>query len=139
MLVSQKKKKISWPGDLVAPLYQILESECEVDQNKEHFWAIGLNNRNIIQYIELVSLGIVNRTLVHPREVFRMAIIKGVTSLIVSHNHPGGETHPSEDDLAVTRKLKDAGQIVGIKLLDHIIIGSGKFDGFYSFNEHSVL
>lgn len=125
MLLSQKKQKISGPEAVANILQAMLDNEHEIDQQKEHFWVIGLNGANVIQYVDLVSLGLLNRTLVHPREVFRMAIAKGVNSIIVAHNHPSGSLEPSNDDLAVTKQLKAAGQVVGIEVLDHIILGEG--------------
>jgi DNA repair protein RadC len=104
---------------------------------KEHFWVVGLNTRNAIQYIDLASLGTLNSSLVHPREVFRFAILKAVSSVIVSHNHPSGDPEPSDDDLTITRRLTEAGRIVGIDLLDHIVIGTR--GSFYSFKEKGVI
>jgi DNA repair protein RadC len=98
---------------------------------KEHFWVIGLNTRCAIQYIDLASLGTLNASLVHPREVFRFAIFKAVSSVILSHSHP------SEDDLAITKHLTEAGKILGIEVLDHIIIGD--HTSFYSFKEKGVI
>ena len=100
----------------------ILGSENKIDQGKEHFWTIGLNQRNGIKYIELVSLGTLNASLVHPREVFRMAIFEGIGALIIVHNHPSGDSDPSEDDLTIIKRLQKAGEIVGIKILDSVII-----------------
>lgn len=139
MILSQQRKKIRWPLDVAPILHAILDQEDEIDRNKEHFWCIGLNGRNVIQYIELASLGIVNRSLVHPREVYRFAIMKGVQSLIIAHNHPSGDTMPSQDDIAVTRQLYDAGKIIGIKLLDHIIISDDKSRPFYSMLEAGIV
>lgn len=135
MIVSQRKKQIRIASDVADILQTILSKEDEYDRDKEHFWTIGLNGRNTVVYIDLVTLGINNRTLIHPREVFRHAIAKGVNAIIIAHNHPSGSTMPSADDRAVTKQLVDAGKIVGIKVLDHIVIG----DGFYSFKEKGIL
>ncbi|MCP4748503.1 MAG: JAB domain-containing protein [Desulfobacteraceae bacterium] len=145
MIVSQKRQKVFSPGDVCKIVIGILSKENEVDQDKEHFWVFGLNGNNLILYIELVSLGILNRTLVHPREVFRMAILKGVNSVILAHNHPGGSTSPSLNDIAVTKNLKNAGKILGIKVLDHVIVSNAKpfnsfvsdCDQFYSFDNQN--
>lgn len=138
MIISKKKKTIRFPTDIVEVLQHILDTEDEVDQNKEHFWVIGLNSGNVIQYIELTSLGIANRALVHPREVFRHAIQKGATAIIVAHNHTSGSITPSADDRQVTSQLKTAGEVIGINLLDHIIIGNGTTE-HYSFLENKDL
>ncbi len=126
------KKQIDNPEKIAEVLKSILLAEDENDRKKEHFWAIGLNSRNIIEYVELVSLGTINASIVHPREVFRLAMLKQATSIIISHNHPSGDSNPSEDDLAITKRLKNAGEILGIELLDHIIIGKE----FYSFKDN---
>ena len=113
-------------ADGVAKIFRaILEMECDIDRDKEHFWVIGLSQANKIKYIELVSLGILNASLVHPREVFRFAIMKAVAGIILVHNHPSGETNPSEQDIRITKQLSEAGKILGIKLYDHVILGEG--------------
>ncbi len=105
----------------------ILEAENDVYRDKEHFWAIGLDTKNRIKYVELVSLGSLSTSIVHPRETFRMAIMKGVASIMVGHNHPSGDTSPSTDDLTITKRLKECGDILGIRLLDHVIIAGKSF------------
>lgn len=107
----------------------ILATEGEIDREKEHFFAIGLNRKNCIKYIDLVSLGSQSAAVIHARETYRFAVMKGIDALIVAHNHPSGDPEPSEDDLAITRRLANAGDILGIKLLDHVIVGNetGKF------------
>lgn len=131
-----EKIQLDSPKKVVEILQKVLKSEDLIDQEKEHFWVIGLNNRNIIKYLELISLGILNANLVHPREVFRLAIMKGVASIIVSHNHPSGDPEPSEDDLEITKRLKKSGEILGIEVLDHLIITNKRF---YSFKERGLI
>ena len=97
---------------------------------QEHFWCMGLTTKNRIIYLELVSLGTLTEGLVHPREVFKSAIIKGVACLIFCHNHPSGEAEPSGADIDITKRLKEGGELLGLKVLDHIIISD---DGLYSF------
>ena len=137
MLVKARKQIVSNPQAVHEVLSKVLSAESEVDRMKEHFWVVGLNTRNAIQYIDLASLGTLSSSLVHPREVFRFAILKAVSSVIVSHNHPSGDPEPSEDDLAITRRLTEAGKIVGIEVLDHIVIGTR--GSFYSFKEKGVI
>ena len=115
---------------------KVLKNECEVDQQKEHFWVMGLNVKNRVLYLELVSLGILTESVVHPREVFKSAIIKNVANLIFCHNHPSGESGPSENDITVTRRLKEGGGILGIKILDHIILGD---NDIFSFAREGML
>jgi DNA repair protein RadC len=85
--------------------------------------------------VELVSLGTLTSSLVHPRETFRRAVKQGSASIIVAHNHPSGEVDPSEEDTKVTKLLFEAGNILGITMLDHLIIAKGKF---YNFRDNSV-
>ena len=132
-----KKKEITCSTNVAEICASILRAENEVDQSKEHLWSIGLNTRNKIKYVELVTLGLLNNTIVHPREVFRMAIMEGVASLIVCHNHPSGSIEASPEDKKKTSELEQAGKIIGITLLDHVIIGgNGKH---YSFLDGGLL
>jgi len=137
MLVKARKQTVSNPQTVQGVLSKVLNSENEVDRMKEHFWVIGLSTRNAIQYIDLVSLGTLNASLVHPREVFRFSILKAVSSIILSHNHPSGNAEPSEEDMKITRRLVEAGKIIGIEVLDHIVIGDR--DSFYSFKERGII
>ena len=99
----------------------ILYSYDEFEKEKEHFFVLGMNNKSNIIYIDLVSIGTVSETIVHPREVFRYAILKGVSGILVVHNHPSGELMPSKEDLSTTKRLVECGKILGITILDHII------------------
>ncbi|HOS59182.1 MAG TPA: DNA repair protein RadC [Syntrophorhabdaceae bacterium] len=96
---------------------------CIKDMKKEHFMLMMLNTRNKIIRIENISVGTLNASLVHPREVFNKAIAHAASSVVIAHNHPSGDPEPSEEDLKITKRLIDAGRIIGIKVLDHIIIG----------------
>ena len=93
--------------------------------DREHFVVILLNRKNGIIGINTVSVGDLSSSIVHPREVFKPAIVAGAASIIVAHNHPSGDPAPSRDDINVTKRLKEAGDILGINVLDHIIIGDG--------------
>ncbi len=93
------------------------------DMKKEHFMLIILNTKNKITSIETISIGTLNASLVHPREVFNKAISHTASSVIIAHNHPSGDPEPSEEDLKITRRLMEAGKILGIEVLDHIIVG----------------
>jgi DNA repair protein RadC len=103
---------------------------------REHFLGLYLNTRNRLLARETVSLGSLNASLVHPREVFEPAVRLGAANVVVVHNHPSGETDPSEDDLGITRRLRAAGEILGISLLDHVIVGSR---GYTSLKEEGHL
>ena len=113
-------------------LLAILDAEREIDRDKEHYWGIGIDSRQMIRYIELISLGTVSESLAHPRETYRLAVLKSVPFLMIAHNHPSGYTEPSDSDVKLTRRMKLAGEILGIELLDHLVI-SGKT--FYSFQD----
>jgi DNA repair protein RadC len=93
-----------------------------VRSDREQFIALYLDARNQVIAHHTVSIGTTNASLVHPREVFKLAIIKNACALIVAHNHPSGGVDPSTTDLELTKRLKDAGKILGIELLDHVII-----------------
>jgi DNA repair protein RadC len=97
------------------------------DVKKEHFKSITLDTKNRVIKIHTVSIGILDSSLVHPREVFRDAIVSSSASLIVAHNHPSGDPTPSAEDKRITQRLAEAGQIIGIELLDHIILGDNRW------------
>lgn len=91
--------------------------------DREHFIVLFLDTKNNVLAQETVSMGSLNASIVHPREVFRSAVKKSVASIIAVHNHPSGDPKPSQEDIEVTERLKAAGQLLGIPLLDHVIIG----------------
>jgi len=124
------KINVTNPKKVVDILQKILKAEGRIDQDKEHFWVVGLNPRNVIKYLELVSLGTLDTNLVHPREVFRLAIVKAVAQIVIAHNHPSNDPEPSEADLEITKKLEEAGKILGIEVIDHIIIAGKEFTSF---------
>mgnify|MGYP001574948314 FL=1 len=106
------------------------------DKAKEHFKLILLNTRNKIIGISTVSIGTLDSSLVHPREVFKEAIAHNAYSVMLAHNHPSGDPEPSEDDITITRRLIEAGKILGIEVTDHIIISK---NGFFSFKEKGLI
>ncbi len=103
---------------------------------KEHFKILLLNTKNEIISSNLVSVGSLNSSLVHPREVFVNAIKKSASCIILVHNHPSGNTRPSEEDINITKRLIEAGKIIGIDVLDHIIIGDGSY---CSLKEQAII
>lgn len=104
--------------------------------SEEHFNVILLNTKNMIIDTILISVGTINTSLVHVREVFKNAIKKNANSIILVHNHPSGDSSPSSEDKALTKRLCAAGQLLGIKVLDHIIIGK---DNYFSFMEENMI
>lgn len=138
MIISEEKKQVKSAEGIAAIFRSMLKAEHTTDQSKEHFWVMGLSNKSFIQYIELVSLGTLDSTLVHPREVFRFAIMKACSKIVLVHNHPGGCPLPSKNDETITRRLESAGNIVGIKVLDHVIVGEHSHYSFQSEGKISV-
>jgi DNA repair protein RadC len=135
MVVSRERAKLSCPTEVGGHLKKILKKEDSLSRDKEHFWVITLNTHHKVKFVELVSLGTLTENYVHPREVFRRAIKAGACSIIVGHNHPSGENKPSQADISLTNKLKEAGKIIGIEVLDHVIIGNTIF----SFKEEGLI
>lgn len=135
----REKGAVLKPEDVAAILRKVLAAEQPIDRDKEHFWIFGLDRRNGLKYLELVCLGTLDAALVHPREVYRLAVMKGVASVILAHNHPSGCCDPSHDDETITKRLVEAGKILGIEALDHVIIGTAKNKGYWSFQEKHRL
>jgi len=100
--------------------------------DKEHFMILHLDTRKRVIKDEIVSVGTLNSSLIHPREVFKSAIKESANSIILVHNHPSGEPDPSNEDEDITEKIFDAGELLNIQVLDHVIIGDNKY---YSFKE----
>lgn len=104
-------------------------------ETKEYFFTLHLDGKNRIICIDMVSVGSLNQSIVHPREVFKTALLSSAAAIILLHQHPSGDPTPSREDIEITRRLKEAGELLGIRVLDHIIIG----DTFMSFVERGVL
>ncbi len=109
--------------------------------SQEMFVVLSLDMKNRVIDRTLVSLGTVNATVCHPREVFRPAIMNGAVSVIVAHNHPSGDPTPSAEDMKITRQLVEAGKIIGIPVLDHIVIGREEITppGYLSMRDKGYL
>jgi DNA repair protein RadC len=118
------------PKDVFDNLKDIRESK------KEHFVVFFLDSRNQQIHREIISIGTINASLVHPREVFEPAVKYLAVQVILAHNHPSGELEPSEEDLTVNKRLVEAGKLLGIEVLDHIIVTK---DSFSSFKENGLL
>jgi DNA repair protein RadC len=111
-----KTTTICAPRDILRSIKPFIRSD------REQFIALYLDARSQVIAHHIVSVGTTNATLVHPREVFKPAIIKNACAVIVAHNHPSGGAEPSENDLELTERLREAGRILGIELMDHLII-----------------
>ncbi len=105
-------------------------------EQQEYFYIVMLDNKNQVIDYNMISKGLINRTLVHPREVFAPALENRSVSLVVLHNHPSGETMPSIQDRKITKRLVEVGKLVGINILDHIILGS---DEYFSFVDQGIM
>lgn len=92
-------------------------------ETKEYFISLILDGKNRIVATEIVSVGSLNQSIVHPREVFKTALLSSAAAIVLIHNHPTGDPTPSREDLEITRRLREAGDLLGVKVLDHIIIG----------------
>ena len=128
--------KIASPGTVCEVLKSLLNTEDEVDRDREHFWVFQLDTRNCIKVLELVSLGTLNASVVHPREVFCRAISNRANSILIAHNHPSGDPTPSHEDILITKQLREAGDILDVPLIDHVIIAR---DGYTSFKEQGLF
>ncbi len=117
----------------VAPMFRAVVG----DSDREHFMVAALSARRSVIGIQVVSVGTLSASLVHPREVFKPAILLNAASAVVAHNHPSGDCQPSAEDRDVTRRLQRAGELLGIPVADHIVLGEG--ETFYSFREMGVL
>lgn len=114
-------------------VYQLIRSKLK-DHSREHFYIILLNTRNIS--LHEISVGTLNTSLVHPREVFAEAIKHRAASIILAHNHPSGDTTPSQQDKELTKRLVDAGKLLCIEVLDHVIVTQ---DAYLSFKQKGLL
>ena len=115
-------RTISSPKDA----YEMIKEQLE-GLDREQFIIACLNTKNEPTNISVVSVGTLNKAIVHPREVFKTAILSNAAGIMAFHNHPSGGTTPSQQDIQLTHRLVEAGELLGIKLLDHLIIGDGTF------------
>jgi len=130
--LSYGSKQINCPRDAA-----IIAGDFLDGADREHFVVICLDTKNNVNALNTVSVGTLNSSLVHPREVFKAAILANSNALILSHNHPSGDPTPSREDVEITKRLAEAGKIMGIEVIDHVVIGeSGKY---VSFKERGIL
>jgi DNA repair protein RadC len=129
-LYGVRDKKIASPGDV----WPIVAHWA--DRKQERFLCCSLNGAHELIAARVVSVGLVNRTVVHPREVFADPITDRACAVVVAHNHPSGQLEPSPEDREITCRLKEAAETLGIALLDHVIFSS---TGYFSFVEHGIL
>lgn len=129
--------RIEFKGVINSPqdAAEMVLRELSLEQ-KEHFMIIMLNTKHRVIAKKVISIGHLNASLVHPREMFKEAIRRSSAAVILVHNHPSGDLTPSEDDISTTRRLVEAGQLLGIQVLDHIIVGDNRY---LSFREKGLL
>ena len=127
--VLYETRKISNPYDA----YRLAKNFL-VDSDREKFVVVCLDTKNQPVSIEIVSIGTVNSAMVHPREVFKLAVLSNASKIICFHNHPSGNTNFSKEDEVITNRLKKCGEILGIELVDHIVVGDD--DKYFSFEEN---
>jgi DNA repair protein RadC len=134
----KEKQKVSVRGSgLVHKLiWNVIKAMQPFDQGKEHLFAIGVNRAFKIIYLDWISMGSVSGTIAEPREVFRTAVLQGASAIIIAHNHPSGNLNPSNEDKKVTKTMVEAGKILHIQVVDHVIVSS---NGYYSFAEEGEL
>lgn len=130
--IKYSPRKVSNPRDA----YKLFERFL-LDIDREKFLVACFNTKNEPVNISVVSVGTLNSSLVHPREVMKTAILSNSNSIMIAHNHPSGSLAPSEEDKKITNRLIQACEILGIKLLDHIIIGDN--DSYFSFKENLLM
>ena len=138
-LTDEQKTQIINSEDVYAIMQKVLLREDIIDQEKEHFWIIGLTTHNKILFVELVSLGSVNATTVEPMNVFRVAILKNAVQVILVHNHPSGDLTPSMADGDVTDRLIQVGRIINVQVIDHLIISPESYISFESIGLFAKL
>ena len=135
-LTQEQKIRILNSGDVYNVMQQVLLRENKIRRNQEHFWVVGLNNKNKILFIELISLGAVNSVQVNPPEVFRMAIYKMAVKMILVHNHPSGDTTPSPADKDLTDRMMKTGSLIKIDVIEHLIISE---TDYLSFVDNGIM
>jgi DNA repair protein RadC len=123
----QYRQEIKKPADVFKLLKPLIG-----DKKKEHFVLLSLDTKNHIINLDTISIGSLNVSLAHPREIFQTAIKNSAATIILAHNHPSGDSSPSDNDLRITKRLSEISKLLGIRLIDHIIIGQ---NGYYSFSD----
>ncbi len=139
VLVKEKVGRYELPRAIVDPeqAYKAIITITSIEEEaQEVFGILILNSKHKIVAVHEISRGTLNRSILHPREVFKPAVLHNAAAIICFHNHPSGDTEPSKDDIEATKRLIEAGKIMGIEILDHIIVGD---DRYVSLKEMGVM
>ena len=141
LLAAAELGRRQWPDGEATPLVRGPEQIYDLTRdiralNREHFVGFYLNSRHQVLRRDIISIGSLNASIVHPREVYLPAIAVSAASLVLAHNHPSGDPTPSEEDMAITRRLHEAGRLLGIELVDHVVVAR---DAYASFRERKLL
>ena len=129
-LAKNDKRYIEGADDVYSIMQRVLLRDNKIDQEKEHFWMIGMNEAGYILYIELIALGTYRSVDIEPMNVFRVAVMKNASRVIAVHNHPTGRLEPSDADKEVTDRLIQVGRILNITFVDHLIISPVNYSSF---------
>lgn len=130
--IKYETRIISTPNDAQYLFRRFLE-----DSDREQLIVVSLDTKNQPTTINVASIGSLNSSIVHPREIFKSAILSNANSIIIAHNHPSGDVNPSKEDISITKRLKECGELIGINLIDHIIIGDN--NRFISLKEKGII
>lgn len=130
--IMYQNRTINSPNDALELIKPFLQ-----DEDRETFLVVCLDTKNQPTALNIVSIGTLNSSLVHPREVYKIALLANSNGIIIAHNHPSGDPTPSQEDIEVTRRLIEAGGILGITVMDHVIVGSDH--RFVSLKERGLL
>ncbi|MBO8161113.1 MAG: JAB domain-containing protein [Thermosipho sp. (in: Bacteria)] len=126
-------KKVTCPDDIKKIAIEVLELD---EQAEEVLALVTLDTKLKVTGVFEVSRGSINSSIVHPREIFKRAMLVNASSIAILHNHPSGDPKPSKEDNKITRRLQEAGNLLGIELIDHVIIGD---DSYFSYKEHGII
>ena len=137
-LGKNQRKVVQRSDHVYEVIRNYLLKQDKIDQLKEHFFVAALKMNHEIRYIEVVSIGTLKSTLASPTEIFRRAIMRGnVSSIILAHNHPSGNTNPSASDTKLTNRIVKAGELLEIQVLDHLIVTID--NGYYSYADNNRI
>jgi DNA repair protein RadC len=131
--LKDSKLQVNGAGGVAKVFQDILALEDKIEQEKEYYYVMHLNIRSQVMMVELVTVGTLTSSLAHLRETFRRAVIAGSYSIIIAHNHPSGDVDPSDEDMKVTKLMFEAGNLLGITMVDHIIFTK---DNYFSFRNN---